>query len=1260
MMLHLCGFAFFWQWHPSTLTVGTSSASGNFITGSGNALCILFPTWLALKYKFEILYVSNTPCISSAIRLRDQDDPYDDAYPKGENSAKRQKKFEHRTYVFGESSSGQVSKSEPDDDELPTKKVSQDLMEEMSQIVDEEKLRKVVDEMLRQQCTSRDEYQYHINQMQNFLKNDIVGNGSIVSIIEPYYKNLNKNDIKDMYLLIINGKVNDYAETRLIWSLSVFIGSTMIWKRVHDFQLGVKSYQQNVNLTTPTITFLCIEKYKVFSIVSDPIFLCQNVYYVLKSHDIDVIVKKYILRRWRRDIIPPALRRNINRYGEKNETLEKLTNVANFMIDKCLFLLSKDEDKLAKVVVQLKTIKKEVQAQVPKPSSHRITDVIEDIIAILARIVVAVEQAASTAATEQVTNAQQALEQAPPSPAYVPDPMELEHHVPVYVPKPVYLEYLSQYDDEIPMEDQTLTRGPIDYLADGGDDNDDESSDDDDDDDDDVEEDEEDEEEHLALADSTVVASPAVDLVPSAEEIEPFETDESCYTSCLTYSTIIFTYSIIITNSSVTITTHFISITATLSNLTYPTPTYHSSHGSDESYSTIYPSFTTSIKDTTIPRKRLLLTAPTPRFEVGESFAATAARQPRSTVARRVDYSFVDTLDANGRARNFIHDIKMNKMTMLLNMVRSEAHNKALKVQITTIETQLYHMQWQCQDADDHVIIHIMRIQKMDPKKTAATTTPMTNAQLKALIDQGIANALAKIKANRTSRNGDDSHDAGTGVRKTERATCETVNHEVAYAMTWKTLKKMMGDKYYPRGEITKLEIEMWNLKVKGTDVAGIGNAVTRAHAMGTARKNPNFNVVMGTFLIKNRYASSLFDTGPDRSFMSAAFSSLIDIIPTTLDYGYDVELADDKIITRKQEHEEYLMLILELLKKEELYAKFSKCEFWIPKVQFLSHVINSQGIHVDPAKIDSIKDWASPKLPTEIRQFLGLAKYNRRFIEGFSKIAKSMTKLTQNKVKFDWGDKQEATFQLLKEKLCSAPILALPQGTENFVIYYDASHKVLGYVLIHNEKVIAYASRQLKIHERNYMTHDLELGAVVFALRTLIMHEPHKSKYYVHPGFDKMYQDIKQLYWWLNMKADIATYVSKCLTCLKVKAKHQKPYDLLVLPKIPQWKWDNITIDFVTKLLRTPNGYDTIWGKLNPRFIRPFKVLAKVGTIAYRLKLPQQLSRVHSIFHVSNLKKCLFDEPLAIILDETHIDDKLHFVEEPVEIMDREVKRLK
>ncbi|GJX31132.1 putative reverse transcriptase domain-containing protein [Tanacetum coccineum] len=179
------------------------------------------------------------------------------------------------------------------------------------------------------------------------------------------------------------------------------------------------------------------------------------------------------------------------------------------------------------------------------------------------------------------------------------------------------------------------------------------------------------------------------------------------------------------------------------------------------------------------------------------------------------------------------------------------------------------------------------------------------------------------------------------------------------------------------------------------------------------------------------------------------------------------IVFIDDILIysKNKEEHEKHLKQILELLKKEELYAKFSKCEFWIPKVQFLGHVIDSEGIHVDPAKIESIKDWTSPKSPTEIRQFLGLAGYYRRFIEGFSKIAKPMTKLTQRKIKFEWSDKQEAAFQLLKQKLSNAPILALPEGSEDFIAYCDASKKGLGVVLMQREKLLSDYNCDIRYH---------------------------------------------------------------------------------------------------------------------------------------------------------------------------------------------------
>ncbi|GJS09339.1 putative reverse transcriptase domain-containing protein [Tanacetum coccineum] len=521
------------------------------------------------------------------------------------------------------------------------------------------------------------------------------------------------------------------------------------------------------------------------------------------------------------------------------------------------------------------------------------------------------------------------------------------------------------------------------------------------------------------------------------------------------------------------------------------------------------------------------------------------------------------------------------------------------------------------------------------------------------------------------------------------------------------------------------------------------------------------------------------------------------------------IVFIDDILIysKNKKEHEEHLKAILELLKKEELYAKFSKCEFWLPK--------------------------------------------------------------------FDWGDKQEATFQLLKQKLCSAPILALPKGNEEFIVYRDALIKGLGAVLMQREKVIAYASRQLKIHEKNYTTYDLELGVVVFALkiwrhylygtkctvftdhrslqhihdqkelnmrqrrwlellndydceilyhpgkanvralvmtiglnlpkqilnaqtkarkpeniknedaggmlienskdleklrkeklepradgtlclndkswlpcygdlRTLIMHESHKLKYSIHPGSDKMYQDMKKLYWWPNMKAKIATYVSKCLTYAKLPKSSQGYDTILVIVDrltksiifVPMKETDPIeklarmylkekalgmnldmstayypqtdrqserTIQTLKDMLRAcATPFESLYGpevgevqltgpeihkpmefqvgdivmlkvspwkgvvrfgkrgKLNPKYVGPFKVLEKVGSVAYKLEFPQELSRVHNTFHVSNLKKCYADEPLAVPLDGLHIDDKLHFVKEPVEIMDSEVKRLK
>nr|GEV65927.1 putative reverse transcriptase domain-containing protein [Tanacetum cinerariifolium] len=402
------------------------------------------------------------------------------------------------------------------------------------------------------------------------------------------------------------------------------------------------------------------------------------------------------------------------------------------------------------------------------------------------------------------------------------------------------------------------------------------------------------------------------------------------------------------------------------------------------------------------------------------------------------------------------------------------------------------------------------------------------------------------------------------------------------------------------------------------------GNEVTaKAYEISGGGTHPDSNVVTGTFLLNNCYASMLFDSGTDKSFVSTTFSALLDVAPSTLDTSYVIKLTDGRVsrtniiltgwtlgllghpfnidlmlvelgnfdviigmdwlakynalivCDKKVIHIPYgdegcqVYLAQVTSKKAEDRSEEKRLEdvpivrefpevfpedlLGLPparQVQFLGHVIDSEGIHVDPAKIKAIKDWESPKTPTEIRQFL---------------------------------EKAKATFQFLKQKMYSASILTLPKGSENFVVYYDASHKELGAVLMQKEKVIAYASRQLKVHEKNYTTHDIELGAEGRELHQrrsagdLIMHESYKSKYSIHPGLDKMYQDLKKLYWWPNMKAKITTYVSKCLTCAKVKLEYQKPSGLLVQPEILQWKCENTTMDFVTKLLKTAAGHDTI-----------------------------------------------------------------------------------
>ena len=172
------------------------------------------------------------------------------------------------------------------------------------------------------------------------------------------------------------------------------------------------------------------------------------------------------------------------------------------------------------------------------------------------------------------------------------------------------------------------------------------------------------------------------------------------------------------------------------------------------------------------------------------------------------------------------------------------------------------------------------------------------------------------------------------------------------------------------------------------------------------------------------------------------------------------------------------------MLRDHQLYAKFSKCEFWLSEVRFLGHVISGEGIAVDPVKVEAVLDWEQLSTVTEILSFLGLAGYYRKFIQDFSRIATPLTHLTKKGVQYVWSSQCQEAFDCLKQKLTIAPVLMIPSSKQCFVVYTDASLMGLGGVLMQTQRVVAYASRQLRIHERNYPTHDLELAAVVFALK--------------------------------------------------------------------------------------------------------------------------------------------------------------------------------
>nr|GEU84489.1 putative reverse transcriptase domain-containing protein [Tanacetum cinerariifolium] len=1093
-----------------------------------------------------------------------------------------------------------------------------------------------------------------------------------------------------------------------------------------------------------------------------------------------------------------------------------------------------------------------------------------------------------------------AIEQvAPPlSPAYLPDPIELDEHVPVYVLEPKYLEYLKPPADEIVPEDQphayndVPTALSLGYITDS-----------------DPEEDPE-EEEHADYADEPEEQDPeeedpeeedleeeyddnaASEEEPSEgfDDTEQSEKDETAVTPppSRLYEARISVCSF--TTITCTIPPHMPSSPLPPS---VPVET-HAPEQNVEAALLMLPSITrrSEVSEADMsPRKRLCFATLTTGFEVGESSAATA-RPPRDL------YGFVDTTEAElkdaqcDRASIRAEIVALRDRGTILkdayivlhqDLLRSEAHNESLEAHnrslvahIETIKTRMTEMEDQFQDTRDRAVSHDRsgNAEKLNhgdgshssgggPTRLVQSVRscsysdfmkcqPLNFRGMKGVA--GLSRWYEKIES--------VFHISGCAIENQVKfAACtmldaaltwwnghiRTLGHDDAYAMTWETLKKKIADKYCPRGEIKKHEIELWNLKVKGNDIESytqrfqelalictkfvsnekekvdkyIGGLPDNIHGdvMSARPKTLDETIELASYLMDQKlrtYAKRVQNTG------------------TCFECGEPGHFKKNCPKLKNNENGEtrgkaYVMGGGDT-NPESNTVTVIVCDKKIVRVSFENKTLTFQSKRNDKVHESRLN----------IISCIKAQKYLSKGCDVF--LAYVTTKEAEDKSK--------------KKRLEDVPIVrdfpeVLPEdvlGKTNIVV--DALSRkersrplrVRAFVMTIGlnlpKKILEAQTEALK--PINLCAEDV--GGI---LRKDLPKEKLEPRADRTLCCDKMYQDLKQLYWWPNIKADIVTYVGMCLTCSKVKAEHQKPFGLLVQPEIPEWKWEKITMDFITKLPKTTNGYDIIWvivdcltksslflpmvendpmeklmrlymkevvtqyrvpasiisdhdGRFTSLFWKalhealgtrldmstayhpetddqsektiqtledilhacvidfgkswdrhlplvefsynnsyhtsinalPFevlygrkcclpvcwakvrdaqltgpkiihettekivqikrriqaardrqksyanlkrklmdfqvvdrvmlKVLSKVGDVAYRLELPQQLNRVHNMLHVSNLNKFLSNESLVIPLDGLRIDDKLHFVEEPVEIMDREIKQLK